>query len=99
MRAETLSGSKITTIHLAKLAYVSIRQSSLGSAFGVGITPDALLIDGVAPPQIDGAIADAAALLHDVGKPAPVNLSKHRKIGRRLTFGNWLPGSLSGAWP
>jgi len=30
MRAETLSGSKITTIHLAKLAYVSIRQSSLG---------------------------------------------------------------------
>ena len=30
MRAETLPGSKITTIHLAKLAYVSIRQSSLG---------------------------------------------------------------------
>ena len=30
MRAETLPGSKITTIHLAKLAYVYIRQSSLG---------------------------------------------------------------------
>jgi len=30
MRAETLTGSKITTIHLAKLAYVYIRQSSLG---------------------------------------------------------------------
>src|SRR5713101_4652043 len=30
MRAETFPGSKITTIHLAKLAYVSIRQSSLG---------------------------------------------------------------------
>lgn len=30
MRAETFPGSKITTIHLATLAYVSIRQSSLG---------------------------------------------------------------------
>ena len=30
MRAETFPGSKITTIHIAKLAYVSIRQSSLG---------------------------------------------------------------------
>jgi DNA invertase Pin-like site-specific DNA recombinase len=30
MRAETFPGAKITTIHLAKLAYVSIRQSSLG---------------------------------------------------------------------
>jgi hypothetical protein len=30
MRAEILPGSKITTIHLAKLAYVYIRQSSLG---------------------------------------------------------------------
>jgi DNA invertase Pin-like site-specific DNA recombinase len=30
MRAETFPGSKITTIHLAKLAYVYIRQSSLG---------------------------------------------------------------------
>jgi hypothetical protein len=41
------------------------RQSSLGSAFGIGITPDTLLIDGVAPPQAEGAIAEAAALLHD----------------------------------
>jgi len=30
MSAETFPGSKITTIHLATLAYVSIRQSSLG---------------------------------------------------------------------
>ena len=43
----------------------AIRQSSLGAAFGIGITPSALLIDGVAPHQTDGAIADAAALLHD----------------------------------
>src|SRR5436309_7957311 len=27
----------------------AIRQSSFGSAFGVGVTPDMLLIDGVAP--------------------------------------------------
>ena len=43
----------------------AIRQSSLGSAFGIGITPETLLIDGVAPPQVDGPIAEAAALLHD----------------------------------
>jgi len=30
MRAEPFPGSKITTIHLATLAYVSLRQSSLG---------------------------------------------------------------------
>jgi hypothetical protein len=43
----------------------AIRQSSLGSAFGIGITPETLLIDGVAPTQTDGPIAEAAALLHD----------------------------------
>jgi HEAT repeat protein len=43
----------------------AIRQSSLGSAFGIGITPDTLLIDGIAPTHIDGPIAEAAALLHD----------------------------------
>src|SRR5260370_31362829 len=41
------------------------RQSSLGSAFGIGVTPDTLLIDGVAPLQTEGPIAEAAALLHD----------------------------------
>ena len=43
----------------------AVRQSSFGSAFGIGITPSALLIDGVAPQQTEGAIAEAAALLHD----------------------------------
>jgi HEAT repeat protein len=43
----------------------AVRESSLGSAFGIGITPHALLIDGVAPTQTEGAIAEAAALLHD----------------------------------
>ena len=43
----------------------AIRQSSLGATFGIGITPDTLLIDGVAPPQTEGAINEAAALLHD----------------------------------
>jgi HEAT repeat protein len=43
----------------------AVRESSLGSAFGVGITPDSLLIDGVAPAHIDGVVAEAAALLHD----------------------------------
>ncbi len=43
----------------------AIRQSSLGATFGIGITPDTLLIDGVAPPQTEGPITEAAALLHD----------------------------------
>ncbi|MBI3494183.1 MAG: HEAT repeat domain-containing protein [Acidobacteria bacterium] len=43
----------------------AVRQSSLGSAFGIGITPDTLLIDGLAPAQTDLAIAEAAAMLHD----------------------------------
>ena len=43
----------------------AIRKSSLGSAFGIGITPSALLIDGTAASTSDSAIAEAAALLHD----------------------------------
>ena len=43
----------------------AIRQSSLGTAFGVGITPETLLIDGIAPTQTDLAVTEAAALLHD----------------------------------
>ncbi len=45
--------------------YEAIRQSSLGAAFGIGITPDTLLIDGIAANNADTAIAEAAALLHD----------------------------------
>ena len=43
----------------------AVRGSSLGTAFGIGITPETLLIDGVAPTQQEGPIAEAAALLHD----------------------------------
>lgn len=43
----------------------AIRQSSLGAAFGIGVTPETLLIDGVAPNTTDTAIAEAAAFLHD----------------------------------
>jgi HEAT repeat protein len=43
----------------------AVRESSLGSAFGIGVTPETLLIDGIAPMQADGPIAEAAALLHD----------------------------------
>ncbi len=43
----------------------AIRKSSLGSAFGIGITPDALLIDGTAASTSDSAIVEAAAFLHD----------------------------------
>lgn len=43
----------------------AIRQSSLGAAFAIGITPETLMVEGAAPTTIDQAIADAAALLHD----------------------------------
>ena len=43
----------------------AIRDSSPGGAFGVGITPETLLIDGFGPTQAEGPIAEAAALLHD----------------------------------
>jgi hypothetical protein len=43
----------------------AIRQASGGAALGIGITPETLLVDGVAPPHAESAIADAAALLHD----------------------------------
>ena len=43
----------------------AVRESSLGAAFGIGVTPETLLIDGIAPTQTEGAIAEAAAFLHD----------------------------------
>jgi len=43
----------------------AIRHSSLGSAFAIGITPYALLIDGASANGDESAIAEAAALLHN----------------------------------
>ena len=43
----------------------AIREASAAGAFGIGIIPETLLIDGVAPLQADGPIAEAAELLHD----------------------------------
>ena len=43
----------------------AIRQSSLGSAFAIGITPHTLLIDGASADGDETAIAEAAALLHN----------------------------------
>ena len=43
----------------------AVKRASLGSVFGIGITPDTLLIDGAGAGQSEGAIAEAAALLHD----------------------------------
>jgi hypothetical protein len=43
----------------------AIRESSLGAASRIGVTPDTLLIDGVAADAARRRIAEAAALLHD----------------------------------
>jgi HEAT repeat protein len=43
----------------------SIRESSPGAVFGIGITPETLLIEGFPATQSEGPIAEAAALLHD----------------------------------
>jgi hypothetical protein len=43
----------------------AIRDSTLGAAFAMGVTPDTLMIEGAsADPSVTG-IAEAAALLHD----------------------------------
>jgi hypothetical protein len=43
----------------------AIQQSSMGTAFALGITPETLLIEGTAANRSETAIAEAAALLHD----------------------------------
>ena len=43
----------------------AIRQSSLGAAFAIGITPETLMVEGTAPSSPETAITEAAALLHD----------------------------------
>ena len=43
----------------------AIEQSSLGSAFSIGITPDTLMVENAAADTTQVGIAEAAALLHD----------------------------------
>jgi HEAT repeat protein len=43
----------------------AIRQSSMGAAFAVGITPETLMVEGTPANRNEAAIAEAAALLHD----------------------------------
>jgi HEAT repeat protein len=43
----------------------AIRDSSLGAAFAMGVTPDTLMIEGAAADAGATGIAEAAALLHD----------------------------------
>src|SRR5581483_6686693 len=42
-----------------------IRESSLGAAFSIGITPDTLMIENATADATQTGIAEAAALLHD----------------------------------
>jgi len=43
----------------------AIRESSLGAAFSLGVTPDTLMIEGTLADAGQAGIAEAAALLHD----------------------------------
>src|SRR5262245_56266752 len=43
----------------------AIRESSMGAAFAVGVTPDTLMIEGTLADAGQLGIAEAAALLHD----------------------------------
>jgi HEAT repeat protein len=43
----------------------AIRDSSLGVAFAIGVTPDTLMIEGAAADSAHSGIAEAAAMLHD----------------------------------
>src|SRR5260221_3493777 len=43
----------------------AIRESALGVAFAIGVTPDTLMIEGAAADNAQSGIAEAAAMLHD----------------------------------
>ena len=43
----------------------AVAQISSGSVFTVGITPETLIVGGIAADQTQGAIAETAAMLHD----------------------------------
>ena len=43
----------------------AIRQSSLGAAFSIGVTPETLMIESTPADATQAGIAEAAALLHD----------------------------------
>jgi hypothetical protein len=43
----------------------AVRDSSLGAAFAIGVTPDTLMIEGAAADAGQTGIAEAAAMLHD----------------------------------
>ncbi|MDO8630359.1 MAG: hypothetical protein Q7R41_07685, partial [Phycisphaerales bacterium] len=43
----------------------AIRESSLGSVFSIGITPDTLMVEGTAADPTQTGIAEAAGMLHD----------------------------------
>ncbi len=43
----------------------AIRESELGAAFAIGVTPDTLMIEGAAADNSQTSIAEAAAMLHD----------------------------------
>ena len=49
---------------IARLAD-AIRETAQGSIFSLGITPDTLLVEGVAADRGQSAVAETAALLHD----------------------------------
>lgn len=43
----------------------AVRDSTLGAAFAIGVTPDTLMIEGTAADPGPSGIAEAAAMLHD----------------------------------
>ena len=43
----------------------AIRDSTLGAAFAIGVTPETLMIEGAAADSSQPGIAEAAAMLHD----------------------------------
>src|SRR5262245_59889411 len=49
---------------IARLAD-AIREATQGSILSLGITPDTLLVEGVAADRGQSAVGEAAALLHD----------------------------------
>ena len=66
----------------------SIRESSLGAIFAIGITPETLLIEGIPADAGQTGIAEVAAMLHDrdilnltfIGEIAPATIQAFLRV-------------------
>ena len=58
----------------------AIRDSTLGAGLAVGVTPDTLMIEGVAADAGQSGITEAAAMLHERDIPEQAGEARQRRV-------------------